>query len=228
MARKASRPKGGRKPQAARSGNERERIIGAFMHLLAVDPIESIELGQIAEAAAVSLSRLRQEFDSKLAILAAQTKDIDRQVLEGVEEEADEDARNRLLDVLMRRLEAMQPHRKAVRSLMCSAICNPGLALALNALTARSMRWMLSAAGIGTSGPKGALRAQGLALIFAQVLRVWISDDDPSLDRTMAELDRALTRGQSWSRLLDDLCALVPSPGRRARRSRGGEQRAAA
>ena len=45
-------------------------------------------------------------------------------------------------------------------------MCNPGLALALNALSVRSMRWMLIAAGISTSGGKGAFRAQGLALIL--------------------------------------------------------------
>lgn len=112
-----------------------------------------------------------------------------------------------------------------MRSLTRSALCNPGLALALNALTVRSMRWMLSAAGIKVSGPKGALCAQGLALIFAQLMRVWVEDDDPGLARTMAELDRALTRGQSWSRLLDDLCALAPPrcPPRRRRRSRRDE-----
>jgi hypothetical protein len=55
-------------------------------------------------------------------------------------------------------------------------------------------------------------------LIFAQVLRVWVDDDDPGLARSMAELDRGLTRGQSWSRLLDDLCAVIPRPPRRRRR----------
>jgi hypothetical protein len=68
------------------------------------------------------------------------------------------------------------------------------------------------------------MRAQGLALIFARVLRVWVDDDDPGLARTMAELDRGLTRGQSWSRLLDDLCAVMPTPRRRRhRRSRRDE-----
>ncbi len=35
---------------------------------------------------------------------------------------------------------------------------------------------MLTAAGIGASGPKGMIRAQGLALMFANVLRTWVSD----------------------------------------------------
>ncbi len=69
---------------------------------------------------------------------------------------------------------------------------------------------MLTAAGIGASGPRGMLRAQGLALLFGSVLRTWVRDDDPGLARTMAALDRALGRGQRFAGLLDDLCR-IPS-----------------
>lgn len=227
MARKPSRSKKAKAKRAASklTGSDRERIVGAFMQLLVTTPIERIDLSEIATRAGVSLARLRDEFDSPLAILAAQMKDIDRVVLDGADADmADEPPRDRLFDVLMRRLEALAPYKPAIRSLVRSAMCHPGLALALNSLAVRSMRWMLTAAGINTAGGKGALRAQGLAFMFAQVLRVWIDDDDRGLAPTMAELDRALTRGQSWSRLLDDLCAVIPTPRpRRRRRSRDGE-----
>ena len=122
----------------------------------------------------------------------------------------DEPARERLFDVLMRRLELMAPHRQAVRSLIRSARHNAPLALALNHLAVRSQKWMLTAAGINASGPRGALRAQGLAMLFSSVLRTWVRDDDEGLARTMATLDRALGRGQRLSGLLDDLC-FIPS-----------------
>ena len=233
MARKSSR----RKPAKARSslppptGSDRQRIVRAFMQLLAEKPIERIDLNDIAKRAGVSLARLREEFDSALSILAAQLKEIDRAVLEGGDADmAEEPPRDRLFDVLMRRLEALAPYKNSVRSLLRSAMCNPGLTLAFNRLGLRSMHWMLTAAGINTSGGKGAFRAQGLTLIFAQVLRVWVDDDDPGLARTMAELDRGLARGQSWSRLLDDLCAIIPTlrPRRRRRPRRGDADEAAA
>jgi AcrR family transcriptional regulator len=229
MARKPSRSNTAKAPAKRAApkitGSDRERIVGAFMQLLAEKPIERIDLSEIAARAGVSLARLREAFDSPLAILAAQMKEIDRVVLDGADADmADEPPRDRLFDVLMRRLEAMAPYKPAIRSLMRSAMCNPGLALTLNSLAVRSMRWMLTAAGISVAGPRGLIRTQGLALIFAQVGRVWLDDDDPGLAPTMAELDRALTRGQSWSRLLDDLCAIIPTPRpRRRRRSRRDE-----
>jgi AcrR family transcriptional regulator len=181
------------------------------MALLAEKPIEQIGLADIANKARVSLVQLRGLFSSPLAIVAAHFKDTDRAVLAAdLSDMEDESPRERLFDVLMRRLEALAPYRQGVRSLFRSARRNVPLALALNALTTRSQKWMLTAAGIGVSGPRGALRAQGLALLFSSVMRTWVRDDDQGLARTMAALDRALGRGQRLSGFLDDLC-FIPS-----------------
>jgi AcrR family transcriptional regulator len=192
-------------------GGEREKIIAALLALLAEKRIEEIGLAEIAERAGVTLSQLRGAFASPIAILAAHVKSIDRAVLgEDLSDMAEEPPRERLFDVLMRRLEALGPHRQAVRSLLRSATRNAPLALALNVMAMRSQRWMLTAAGLNASGPRGALHAQGLALLFSSVLRTWIHDDDPGLARTMAELDRALARGQRFAGFLGDLC-YIPS-----------------
>jgi len=212
----------------------RERIIAAFMALLAEKQIERIDLAEVAKRAEVSLADLRGEFSSTLAILAAHMKDVDRAVLRGGDGDmTQEPPRERLFDVLMRRLETHAPHREAVRSLTRSAAFNPGLALALNGLAVQSQQWMLAAAAIPSSGPKGMMQAQGLALLYASVLRTWLNDTDPGLARTMAALDSALARGQRWSGLLDDLLS-VPSRlcptrlRRRPRRDDAGEDTVAA
>src|ERR1700733_13450960 len=97
----------------------REKIIAAFMALLAEKRFEEIGLAEIAEAAGVSLADFRADFSSPPAILAAHIKDPDRAVLAGdFSDMADEPPRERLFDVLMRRLEMLGPHREAVRSLV--------------------------------------------------------------------------------------------------------------
>ena len=212
----------------------RERIIASFMALLAEQPIERIDLAEIAKRAEVSLADLRGEFSTTLAILAAHMKEIDRAVLRGGDGDmAQEPERERLFDVLMRRLETHAPYRGAIRSLLRSAARNPPLALALNGLAVQSQQWMLAAAAIPSSGPKGMVRAQGLALLYASVLRTWLDDTDPGLARTMAALDSALARGQRWSSMLDDLlsvparlCPTRPRP--RPRRDDAGEETVAA
>jgi hypothetical protein len=140
---------------------------------------------------------------------------------------AEEPARERLFDVLMRRLEILSPHREAVRSLLRSARRRPSLAVALGGIAVRSQQWMLTAAGLEAAGPRGMLRAQGLAILYARVMRVWVDDDDPGLARTMAALDRALARGQRWAGFVDDLCRFAPRglrPSSRRRRAESGEE----
>ena len=230
MARKSARKQAAR-PASSNAENNAESnggdpIVGAFMALLAEKPIEDIGFAEIAERADISLAELRARYGSTLAILATQMKEIDRAVLAGIDSEmADEPARERLFDVLMRRIEALAAHKEAVRSLSRSAARNPGLAFALNGLAVRSQQWMLTAADISASGPRGMVRAQGLAVLFAGVLRTFVTDDDPGHAKTMAALDRALARGQRWSGFLDDLCAIPKRVcGTRARRRRDTDE----
>src|ERR1700683_2305001 len=181
-ARRSARSTSSERPTTA--AGEREKIIAALMALLAQKPIEQIGLAEIAREAGVSLVQLRGSFASALAIVAAHFKDTDAAVLSAdLSDMEEESPRERLFDVMMRRLEILAPHRQAILSLLRSARRNVPLALALNALTARSQKWMLAAAGIGASGPRGALRAQGLALLFGSVLRTWVRDDDPGRAR---------------------------------------------
>lgn len=231
----ARKPKKQRRAQAQavtpRGTTDRDKTIDALMALLAEQSFEQIGLAEVAGRAGLKLSQLRAEFGSTLAILGAHIKDIDRAVLSGGDADMeDESPREKLFDVLMRRLEALAPYKDAVRSLMRSARRNPGLALALNAMAARSQHWMLEAAGIGASGPRGALRAQGASLMFARVLGVWLDDDEPSLDRTMAALGRGLASAERWDGFVGDLCALPACilRGPRRRRHRDEEESEAA
>jgi AcrR family transcriptional regulator len=243
MARRPARKSAAKKAAAGKStaapplppgAGDRDKIIAALLNLLAEKRFEQIGLAEIAEAAGVSLAQFRDEFASPLAILAAHIKDTDRAVLASdFSDMAEEPPRERLFDVLMRRLELLAPHREAIRSLLRSATRNPPLAMALNGQAVRSQQWMLTAAGIGAAGPRGMLRAQGLSLLFGSVLQTWVNDDDPGLARTMAALDRALSRGQRFAGLFEDvlglparLCRLRPR--RRRRSSDDGSEKVAA
>lgn len=209
-------------PTLPPNATDRAKAIHGLMSLLAEHPWIEISLADIAERAGLSLAQLRTEFGSPLAILAAFIKDIDRQVLTDAPqtaEDAEESPRDRLFEVLMRRLEILTPYKEAIGSLLQSARRNPPLAFALNGLGVQSQQWMLTAAGINANGPKGMIRAQGLALAYANVLRTWLDDDETDMARTMAALDRALAAGQRWSGFLDDLCC-IPEQLARLRRHR--------
>ena len=88
----------------------REKVVEAFLQLLAQTSFQQIGFAALAARADVPLAELRAEFNSTLEVLAAFMRETDRKVLAGVDPElADEPARERLFDVLMRRIETLKP-----------------------------------------------------------------------------------------------------------------------
>src|ERR1700692_1211195 len=109
----ATRPKSEAKSPPT---DARGKIVDALMELAAERRFEDISVRDISKAAGVSLAGFRAAFPSKGAVLAGFTRRIDRIVLEQDDGElSEENSRERLFDVLMRRLEAMAPYREGFR-----------------------------------------------------------------------------------------------------------------
>lgn len=188
----------------------RDRIIDALLTLAAEQPWNDIEIGDIARQAGVTLAEFRDVFPSKGAVLAGLARRIDKQVLEGTGADlAEEPARERLFDVLMRRLDAMAPYKRALRRIAFALRGDPLALAALNQVGLNSQRFMLAAADISTEGPLGGLKVQGTVIAFANTMETWFTDEDPAQARTMARLDREIRRGERFMERADDVRRLT-------------------
>jgi hypothetical protein len=110
---------------------------------------------------------------------------------------------DRVFDVMLRRFELLAPHKAALRSIAAEPASGPQEWLNLLNSTLQSQNWILAAAGLEARGFRGDLQKLGLARIYADVLRVWLDDDDPGLARTMATLDRKLRDGETVMQRLE-------------------------
>jgi AcrR family transcriptional regulator len=186
--------------------DKKKAIVDALMDLASRRPWHEIEIGDVAKAANVSLAEFRDLFPSKGAVLGALSRRIDREVLEGTTEDlAGEPARERIFDVLMRRFDALQPYRQALRRIFQDLQYDPLSLAALNQVSLNSQRFMLASAGIDTEGPLGKLKLQGAVLVYANTMRTWLDDDDPAQAKTMARLDRELRRAERILEGAEDL-----------------------
>ncbi len=186
--------------------DKRKAIVEALMDLAAKQSWHEIEINDVAKAANVSLAEFRDLFPSKGAVLGALSRQIDRQVLEGTSDDlAGEPARERIFDVLMRRFDALEPYKEALRRISQDLRYDPASLAALNQVALNSQRFMLAAAGISTEGPLGTLKLQGAVLVYANTMRTWLQDNDPTLAKTMARLDRELRRGERILEGAEDL-----------------------
>ena len=193
-----------------------QHIVKTALGLAAEARWSSISLREIAEAADVSPAEMYTLYPSKTAILKAYFASVDEAVLGtkfGFEEE--DSPRDRLFDVLMRRFDALSGDRDGVLSILAALRCDPVAALCLSNGVCGSMRWMLEAAQIPVSGPKGRLTVKGLAALWLATLRVWEKDESEDMARTMAALDKNLRRAER-------LRSMLPSVPRRSRRDEIG------
>ena len=175
----------------------RGSIVDATLALAARRRFEDVTIRDIAAEAGVSLADFRDAFPSKGAVLAGLNRRIDREVLKTpLGELTSSSARDRLFDVLMRRLDAMAPYREGLREIDGWVRRDPAALMAMNRLTVNSMRFMLEAAEIDVDGPAAAVKLQGLALAWSRVVATWFDDAGPDYSKTMAALDRELSRGQ--------------------------------
>ena len=173
------------------------RILDAALTLAAENRWRDVTMERIAGEAGASLARVHEFFPSKAAFLTRLMRRTDDQVLSVHDlADADEPARERLLDVLMRRLDALAPHRRAIGSMLRDGSADPlGTVCSLPAF-AKSMAWSLESAGISASGLLGIARVKGLAAIYLSALRIWMKDETQDLSETMAYLDRNLRRAE--------------------------------
>ncbi len=173
-------------------------------------------------------------FPSKGAVLAAFMRKIDKAVLDDIPPaKPDQSPKDRLFDVLLRRLEVLKPYRPGLESISEWSVRDPFAAAALNKESMNSMRFMLEAAGIDSEGPVGVVKLQGLALAWRRVLATWFTDDSSDLAPTKAVLERELARGSAVLRarrgygpfgvaaVLDRALVSRPPPRRSARDEQG-------
>lgn len=174
-------------------------------------------MAEVAAEASVSLTDAFAVFPSTEAIIDAVFERVDRRMLADAAPDLSESARDRLFEVIMTRFDALVPYKPAVAAYFRELPADP-LGMPMKGLRfGQRLARMLEAAGLSSTGALGALRVQGLAVIYLSTLRVWIEDESADMAKTMATLDRALRRAESVMRSVSSLppCVLKP-PGRHA------------
>jgi AcrR family transcriptional regulator len=185
--------------RARRHGTPEDRLIEAALELAGRQGWRRTGLAEIAAEAGVSIAEAYALHRGKHAILRAFQRRIDQAALAGTS--SGDSARERLFDLLMRRFEALKPHKAAVRAILRDSVGHPAAIFGI-ASVERSMRWMLEGAGISTGGCAGRLLVHLTTALYLSVLRVFLGDDSEDLGRTMAALDRGLRQGEQICRFL--------------------------
>lgn len=175
-------------------------LVTAALALAAESGWAAVSSHAAAVHANVPVERARTRFPSRASILRKLGELADAAALASATDEGS--VRDRLFDLLMRRIDLFQAHRPGVLALLRALPTEPTTALFLACATERSMAWMLQAAGVSANGLRGKLRVKGLTGVWLWIFRVWERDDSEDLSATMAALDQVLARVEPFARFL--------------------------
>jgi ubiquinone biosynthesis protein COQ9 len=176
-------------------------LVRAAFEIAGLRGWRSVSVASAARLAGIEPARARLRFPVRAGILIAFGRMADQAALTGVS--LSDTPRDRLFDMLMRRIDVHQAHRAGVIALLDHARSNPPLAMFLALSAENSMAWMLEGAAIEATGLRGIIRVQGLVAVWLATLRAWIRDTSDDLPKTMAALDKALQRAERAAAWLD-------------------------
>jgi len=185
-------------------------LIASAFTLLAERGWRGMSLAEAARRADLPPAAVRARFADRYALLTRFGEAADRAALTGAL--TDGPVRDRLFDIVMRRIDFLQTHRCGMLALLRDLPRDPLTALFLAHASQRSMAWLLDGVGVPSGGLRGALRVQGMQMLWLATVHAWQRDDSEDLSATMAALDQALTRAAQAENTLADLIGTDSAP----------------
>jgi AcrR family transcriptional regulator len=189
-------------------------LLAAAFALIGDEGWRGFSFATLARRTGVSRVEIYRQFRSRGALLSELNRRADETMLALDEAElAGLPPRDRVFELLMRRLEALVPYRAGLARLAREARADPCVVLAAACRLQRSLAWAQDAAGLRHHGLRASLARRALGLAYMRAVQVWFADEGADLGKTMAELDQQLRRVQNVAGLRE----------RRARRAEEGE-----
>jgi ubiquinone biosynthesis protein COQ9 len=180
--------------------SEPDLLVMAF-EAIAAEGWRSFRLSTLAEKADLPLAAVRAELPCRAALLTRLGARLDKGMLDLPRDElAELEPRERVFELIMRRLDAMAPFKAGLATLGREARLEPDVLLASVCNVARLTGWLLDVAGVRMVGIQSFAARKLLALIYVRTFSVWLKDDTPDHARTLAELDKRLRQAENLAR----------------------------
>ena len=181
---------------AAQDPYGREQIVDAALALAAERGWEALRLHDLAAKLGIGLDDIRHHFREKDELIdawfdradAAMLGLADSKVLDGFT------PRQRLVELTMAWLDALEPHRAVTRQ-MIAAKAEPGhLHIQVPAVMriSRTVQWLREGAGLEDEGLRRALGETALTGIYLAVFGRWLAERKSGSPQTRAMLDNLL------------------------------------
>ena len=170
-----------------------EQILDEALALIGENGWLNTSLADMAAASEISVTVFLRHYPSRIAVLDAFADRVDLDFLDCADEiDRTESLSERLFEALMLRFDGMREHKNAIRAIVHDILRQPLEAICRTRRLTRSIELTLEAVGFKGSGTSGLIYVNAVALIYLDVLRVWLDDDSGDMGKTMSALNHRL------------------------------------
>ena len=180
--------------------NQEDLIFKDIFGKIASDGWQSIDLEKLSHECDFDVLNVTGGIRNKVELLVAFSAFIDTTVNQSIDADLKDDQipiRERLLEALLIRFEALAPYKTGVIKLMKTFPPNPTFVVIGSKSLKLSMEATLTAVGLEAKGIQGAIRLKGLCMIFMSGVCAWAKDNSEDLSATTRILDERLKQTEN-------------------------------
>ena len=178
-----------------KSSDKKFNLVKSSFNIIEKSGWKSFSLQKLSYAEKIPINEIKIFFKSEITILDEFSKMIDIKVEKSFdyEELTNTSVKDNLFELIMLRLEYMQPYRNALTSIKSSFKSDPLVAKSVAKNVMNSLDFYLELTNAYNDSFLDIFKKKSIFLIYSYIFMIWLEDDSDELSKTMSELDKLLT-----------------------------------
>ena len=189
-----------------KSSDKKFNLVKSSFNIIEKSGWKSFSLQKLSYAEKIPINEIKIFFKSEITILDEFSKMIDIKVEKSFdyEELTNTSVKDNLFELIMLRLEYMQPYRNALKSIKSSFKSDPLVAKSVAKNVMNSLDFYLELTNAFNDSFLDIFKKKSIFLIYSYIFMIWLEDNSDELSKTMSELDKLRKEVKELKRLEND------------------------
>ena len=177
------------------SQDKKNQLIDSSFKIIEDEGWDNFTLKKLSEKKNLDINIINQLLRSKKNLLKEFSKMIDFKVEKefDFQDLHDSSTKDNLFELIMLRLEYMQPYKAALTRIIFSITKQPGMLRSVSNNVLDSLDFYLELTKAYDKSFFDLFKKKSILLIYSYIFKIWLDDKTEELSKTMSELDKLLT-----------------------------------
>ena len=183
------------------------KIIKEAISLIETIGWKDFSISKLSRIRNIEIHQIKVFFKTKTSILKEFTKMIDESVLEEISLEDLESCstKDNLFEFIMLRFEKLEPYKIMLKKLLIDIKGQPIVLKTISRQISNSLDLYLELSNAKDNYFIDQIKLNTFFLMYAYIFKIWLEDDSTEMNRTMAELDKWLSKAEIYSKKINSI-----------------------